>query len=73
MSHTLEVIFAKDVRHRRWNFYCRFGLKERMIAFFITATIIRIIIKIVMKKSSFATNRTRRIFSLFRWKWFCTF
>ena len=69
---TLQVIFAEDVRHRRRDFHRRFCLEERMIAFFITAAIIRIIIVIVMKKSSFSTNRTRRIFSLFRWKWFCT-
>ena len=72
MSHTLEVIFAEDVRHRRRDFHRRFCLEERMIAFFITAAIIRIIIVIVMKKCCFATNRTGRIFPLFRWKWFCT-
>ena len=50
MSHTFEIIFADDVRHRRRQLHCRLGLKEGMIAFLIGAAIVGIIVIVVMKK-----------------------
>ena len=73
MAHTFEIIFTNDVGHRWRQLHSRFRLKERMIAFFIRATIIWIIVIIVMKKCRLAADGARRIFSFFKWKWFCTF
>lgn len=64
-------IVTDNVRHRGRQLYGRFSLKERMIAFLIRATIIRVIGIIMMKKCRLAANRAGRVLSLFGRKWFC--
>ena len=63
MTHTLKVVLADQVGHRRRQLHSRLGLKEGMIAFLIGTPIIRIIRIVMMKKCRLAANGARRIFA----------
>ena len=64
MSHTFEIIFTNDVRHRRRQLHCRLGMEEGMIAILIGAAIVGIIVIVVMKKRGLAAKRARGIFAM---------
>ena len=63
MTHTLKVVLADQVRHRRRQLHRRLSLKEGMIAFLIGTPIISVIGIVVMKERCLAANGARRIFA----------
>ena len=60
-AHTLKVMFAKKRRHRRSGNGSRFPFKERMVTLFVTATVVRVMLIIVMQKGNLSAHWARRI------------
>lgn len=56
-------MFTKKSRHRRRRNSSGFPLEERVVAVFIAAAVIRIMLIIVMQKACFSAYRAWRIFS----------
>ena len=63
MSHSFKIRFAQDVRHRRRGYNGRFNLKERVIAFLIITTEIKVMFVVMMKKRRFTAGRASGVFA----------
>ena len=61
ISHSLKIMFAEKLRHGRAGYGSSLPGKEGMIAAFITAAVVAVMLMVMMQETGFPADRTRRI------------
>lgn len=62
ITHTLKIVFSEKIWHRRSCNGSGFPYKKGMVALFVSAAVVGVMLIIVMQKGSLSAHRARRMF-----------